>query len=77
MIQIVCSHCNRMIDIDSGTLSIESTQVEPIKVPLYLPISLMMCRECQIDTKNRERDIKLNKVLRRGLKERIKQWLRL
>lgn len=34
----------------------------------------MMCRECQIDTKNRERDIKLNKVLNKGLKERIKQW---
>ena len=65
MIQIVCSHCNRMIDID--------TQVEPIKVTCYL----MMCRECQIDTKNRERDIKLNKVLNKGLKERIKQWLRL
>jgi hypothetical protein len=62
MIAIPCSNCNRMIDID--------TQVEPIKVTCYL----MMCRECQIDTKNRERDIKLNKILRRGLKERIKQW---
>ena len=62
-----------MIDID--------TQVEPIKVTCYL----MMCRECQIDTKNRERDIKLNKVLslfrdshqvsRRGLKEKIVNFL--
>ena len=72
MIGIECSNCSRMIDID--------TQVEPVKVTCYL----MMCKECQIDTKNRERDIKLNKVLslfrdshqvsRRGLKERIKEW---
>jgi hypothetical protein len=68
MIAIPCSNCNRMIDIDSGTLSIESTQVEPIKVTCYLM----------------QRDIKLNNILslfrdshevsRRGLKERIKQW---
>lgn len=71
MIGIECSNCNRMIDID--------TQVEPIKVTCYL----MMCRECQIDTKNNERDKKLNKVLKRGLKERIvnfvnsvMKWLR-
>lgn len=73
MIGIECSNCSRMIDID--------TQVEPIKVTCYL----MMCRECQIDTKNRERDIKLNKVLslfrdshqvsRRGLKEKIVNFL--
>lgn len=57
MIGIECSNYNRVID----------TQVEPIKVTCYL----MMCKECQIDTKNNERDKKLNKVLRRGLKERI------
>ena len=34
----------------------------------------MMCRECQIDAKNNERDKKLNKVLRRTTIERIKQW---
>jgi hypothetical protein len=62
MIAIPCSNCNRMIDID--------TQVEPIKVTCYL----LLCKECQIDAKNRERDIKLNNILRRGLKERIKQW---
>ena len=59
MIGIECSNCSRMIDID--------TQVEPIKVTCYL----MMCKECQIDAKNNERDKKLNKVLKRGLKERI------
>jgi hypothetical protein len=57
MIAIPCSNCNRMIDID--------TQVEPIKVTCYL----MMCRECQIDTKNRERDIKLNNM---SMKEKFK-----
>lgn len=62
MIGIECSNCSRMIDID--------TQVEPIKVTCYL----MMCRECQIDAKNNERDKKLNKVLRRTTIERIKQW---
>lgn len=62
MIGIECSNCNRVIDID--------TQVEPIKVTCYL----MMCKECQIDTKNNERDKKLNKVLRRTTIERIKQW---
>jgi hypothetical protein len=52
-----------MIDID--------TQKEPIKVPLYL----LLCKECQQEAKNNERNKKLNKVLRRGLVQRIKQWL--
>ena len=64
MIAIPCSHCNRIIDID--------VSVEPIKVPCYL----LLCQSCQIDAKNNERDKKLNKVLRRGLKERIMEWLR-
>ena len=62
MIAIPCTNCSRMIDID--------TQVEPIKVPLYL----LLCQSCQISAKNRERDKKLNKVLKRGLIERIKEW---
>ena len=61
MIAIPCSHCNHMIDID--------TQVEPIKVPLYL----LLCQSCQIESKNNERDKKLGKVLKRGLKERVKR----
>ena len=64
MIAIPCTNCSRMIDID--------TQVEPIKVPLYL----LLCQSCQIDTKNNERDKKLKKVLRRGLIERIKFMIR-
>ena len=64
MVAIECSNCNRMIEID--------TQVTPIKVPCYL----LLCQSCQIDAKNNERDKKLNKVLKRGLKERIKEWLR-
>ena len=64
MIAIPCSHCNHMIHID--------VSVEPIKVPCYL----LLCRECQIEVKNNERDKKLKKVLRRGLKERIMEWLR-
>lgn len=64
MIAIPCSDCSRMIDID--------TQVTPIEVPCYL----LLCRECQIEVKNNERDKKLKKVLRRGLKERIMEWLR-
>lgn len=55
MIEIECSHCNRMIDID--------TQVTPIKVPCYL----LLCIDCQIESKNNERDKKLKKVLRRGI----------
>ena len=72
MIGIECSNCNRMIEID--------TQVTPIKVPCYL----LLCRDCQIESKNNERDNKLKKVLRRGMKERIMnfvnsvmKWLRL
>ena len=53
-----------MIDID--------VSVEPIKVPCYL----LLCQSCQIVAKNNERDKKLKKVLRRGLKERIMEWLR-
>ena len=63
MIAIPCTNCSRMIDID--------TQVEPIKVPLYL----LLCQSCQIESKNNERDKKLKKVLRRGMKERIKRLL--
>ena len=63
MIAIPCTNCSRMIDID--------TQVEPIKVPLYL----LLCRACQIESKNNERDKKLKKVLRRGMKERVKRLL--
>lgn len=63
MITIPCTNCGRIIDID--------TQVEPIKVPLYL----MLCRDCQIRTKNNERDMKLKKILRRSPIERIKEWL--
>jgi uncharacterized protein YllA (UPF0747 family) len=53
-----------MIDID--------VSVEPIKVPCYL----LLCRDCQIQSKINERNIKLNKVLKRGLQERIKVWLK-
>jgi hypothetical protein len=52
-----------MIDID--------TQAEPIKVPCYL----LLCQPCQIEVKNNERDKKLNKVLKRGLKERIMNFI--
>ena len=65
MIGIECSNCNRMIEIDS-------TQVTPIKVPCYL----LLCRDCQIESKNNERDKKLKKVLRIGMKERIMNFLK-
>lgn len=64
MITIPCSGCDHMIDID--------TQKAPIKVPCYL----LLCHDCQVEAKNNERDKKLNKVLRRGPIERIKEWLR-
>jgi hypothetical protein len=64
MIAIPCNNCSRMVDID--------TQVEPIKVPLYL----LLCQSCQIESKNNERDKKLKKVLKRGLIERIKFMIR-
>ena len=64
MIAIPCSHCNQIIDID--------VSVEPIKVPCYL----LLCQSCQIVAKNNERDKKLKKILKRGLKERINEWLR-
>ena len=62
MIAIPCSHCSQIIDIE----------VQHIKVPCYL----LLCQSCQIEVKNNERDKKLNKVLKRGFKERIKEWLR-
>ena len=64
MVAIECSNCNRMIEID--------TQVQPIKVTCYL----MLCRDCQIESKNNERDNKLKKVLRRGMKERIMNFVK-
>lgn len=64
MIAIPCTNCSRMIDID--------TQVTPIKVPCYL----LLCQSCQIESKNNERDKKLKKVLRKGMKEKMMEWLR-
>lgn len=62
MIAIPCSHCSQIIDIE----------VQHIKVPCYL----LLCQSCQIEVKNNERDMKLKKVLRRGLIERIKFMIR-
>jgi hypothetical protein len=53
-----------MIDID--------VSVEPIKVPCYL----LLCQSCQIEEKIIERNKKLNKVLNKGIIERIKVWLK-
>ncbi len=64
MIAIPYHNCNHMIDID--------VSVEPIKVPCYL----LLCQSCQIQAKINERNIKLNKVLKRGLVERTKVWLK-
>lgn len=63
MIAIPCNDCSRMIEID--------TQVTPIKVPCYQ----ILCRDCQIEVKNNERNKKLNKVLRKSLFCRIKETL--
>ena len=63
MIAIPCHNCNHMIDID--------VSVEPIKVPCYL----LICQSCQIESKNNERDKKLNKVLKRGPIERIMNFI--
>ena len=48
------------------------TQKAPIEVPCYL----LLCRECQIESKNNERDKKLKKILKRGIKEKMMEWLR-
>ena len=64
MIVVPCHNCNHMIHID--------TQVTPIEVPCYL----LLCKSCQIEAKIIERDKKIKKVLRRGLKERIKFMIR-
>lgn len=64
MIGIECRNCNRMVEIDSVTL---------------LPgqaCYLLLCTECQIESKNNERDKKLKKVLRRGMKERIMNFVK-
>ena len=37
--------------------------------------TIMICKECQIESKNNERDKKLKKVLRRGMKERIMNFV--
>jgi len=66
MIAIPCSNCNHMIHID--------TQVEPIKVEV--PCYLMLCQSCQIEAKINERNKKLKKVLKRGISDRIKEWLK-
>lgn len=70
MIAIPCHNCNHMIHID---VSVEPIKVEELsRVPCYL----LLCQSCQIQAKINERNIKLNKVLKRGLRERIKVWLK-
>ena len=47
--------------------------------PVSGEIPLLICKECYDKYYSLEaiRDKKLNKVLRRGIRERIKEWLRL
>ena len=61
---VPCQNCNHIIDID--------TQLVPIEVPCYL----LLCQSCQIEAKINERNKKLKKVLKRGISDRIKEWLK-
>jgi hypothetical protein len=61
-----CNKCGRLI---------ESQAFDPVSGE----IPILICKECYDKYYSLEaiRDKKLNKVLRRGLKERIMEWLRL
>jgi hypothetical protein len=61
-----CNKCGRLI---------ESQSFDPVSGE----IPILICKECYNRYYSLEalREQKLNKVLRRGLKERIMEWLRL
>jgi len=68
MIVVPCHNCNHMIDVEVQDIKVE----ELSRVPCYL----LLCQSCQIEEKIIERNKKLNKVLNKGISERIKEWLR-
>lgn len=65
MIAIPCTNCSRMIDIDTS-----------IYLDVIAASSGVMCGNCTKEHKINERDKKLKKVLKRGLKEKMMEWLR-
>ena len=64
MIAIPCQNCSHMIDVEVTTIELVETTGFGL-----------LCQSCQIEAKTNQRNKKLNKVLRRGLVQRIKQWL--
>ena len=64
MIAIPCHNCSHMVDIDINEYP-----------DLVIGSTILMCPDCTEEYKINERNKKLNKVLKRGLVERVKSWL--
>ena len=65
MIAIPCHNCSRMIDIDTSTY-----------LDVIAASAGVMCSNCTKEHKINERDKKLKKVLKRGIKEKMMEWLK-
>ena len=65
MIAVPCHNCSHMIDVEVGTIELIETTGFGI-----------LCQSCQIEYNINERNKKLNKVLNKGLIQRIKEWLK-
>jgi len=65
MIAIPCQNCSHMIDVNVSTIELVETTGFGL-----------LCQSCQQEVKIIERDKKLNKVLNKGLIQRIKEWLK-
>lgn len=58
---MICIKCNDII--------------EEVEVPVKVTCYLMMCQSCRIEYKINERNLKLEKVLRKSIIQRIKEWV--
>ena len=65
MIAIPCHNCSHMIDVEVSTIELVETTGFGL-----------LCQSCQEEVKITQRNKKLNKVLNKGLIQRIKEWLK-
>ena len=65
MIAIPCHNCSHMIEVEVSTIELVETTGFGL-----------LCQSCQEEVKITQRNKKLNKVLNKGLAQRIKEWLK-
>lgn len=70
---VPCHNCSsHMIDVNVSSELHELSTIELVETTVFG----LLCQSCQQEVKIIERDKKLNKVLNKGLIQRIKEWLK-